>query len=239
MFSLPCFPREPSRYLDLRDSLSSTVIVTPSHTADVVAEPVPRDGKYMSSDEVTAFCAGAFLYNVRGLPSEEIEVETPGGVYRISRCSKTDKISIILPKCKVLYTKKKEIIDEIEIFVSAFSYKNYIFKVCECKNSAFFADANLRALLRSSIEDSIDGVAVYSIEKDEVLVKLLPSDMQSGSLRLYALLATATAALSRSSSKCLTLTYGGGCVCVEIRHDEILLSDKTLRMFKLSAPDIE
>ena len=238
MFSLSRFPIDPSRYLDKRDTSVRTVIITPSHKADVCAHLVEREHQDTYPPELSAFCAGVFMYIVRGYPGDEIEVETKDEIYRVVRDIKTEKISIVLPKCNVLYTNKREKLDDIELLLSAFSYKNYIFKLTECKNICHFSDANLRTLLRSSLGDSIDGVAAYSVKETEAFIKILLLDEGERSSKIYILLAALTAAIAKTSSQALTLTYDGGRVCVGFLHGNLLLSDEELKTFKLSAPDI-
>ena len=239
MFSLPGFPTDTSRYLDTRDKSVDTVIITPSYKADVSANLVTGDGRETSEGELPAFCAGVFLYTKRGIPNEELEVESLGKIYRVIRDSKDGKIAVILPKCKVLYTSKKESVNEIEIFTSAYSYKNYIFKLAECENSRHFADTGLRTVLRNALGDSIDGVAAYSVEKNEASVKFLLAEPQNVGCRLYIFLAIATAVLSKHPCDSLTVKYDGCRLCVKSHGGELAVFDETLEIFTLSLPDIE
>ncbi len=240
VFSLSRFPAVPSRYLDTRDSTVDSVIITPSHGADVSARLVSGNGRDVTCGELPAFCAGVFLYAVRGLPSSEIEVEASDKIYRITKTLKNRKTSIILPKCKLLYANKRENVDEMETFVSSFSYKNRIFKLVECKYASHFSDANLRTLLRSSIEDSIDGVAAYSLQGSEATVKYILTDPSDASSLLNILLAVATAALSKGVfSPDLTVKYDGGKIRVTLWGDELAVSDEKMEIFTLTAPNIE
>jgi hypothetical protein len=138
----------------------------------------------------------------------------------------------------VLYTNKEEKLDNIRVISSVFSYKNYIFKLTECKNACHFSDANFRALLRTSIGDSIDGVAAYSVSDGEAFAKSLLSDEKKRGSWLYILLSVITAAIPKAQSQSLTLTYDGGQVAAGFSCGNLILSDKELKTFKLSAPDI-
>ena len=236
VFSLSSLPSDPSQYLDRRDSSAGCVIITPSRLGDGFASCFSERGNI--PPEISAFCAGTFLYKVRGYPNEELEIETSDGIYRVVRDQKSGIISILLPKCKVLYTNKREMLNEAEVFTSAFSYKNYIFKLVECKNVIHFSDAVLRALSRLSLGDSIDGVAVYSVKDNEVVLKTLLASEKKRECKHYIILAALTAALPRLSSGRGTLCCEGSTLDVSFSQGELLLSDKELKTFKLSAPDI-
>ena len=164
VFSLPEFPRDPSLYLDKRNENVHTVIITPSYTADVSACCLSREGVGERFCEFAAYCAGVFMYELRGLPNDCLEVETSREINKVTREQKDEFTSIILPKCKVLYSNKRENVDDTELFVSAVSFRDRIFKLVTCTNAEHFSDVALRALLRSGIGDSIDGVAAYSMD---------------------------------------------------------------------------
>ena len=109
---------------------------------------------------------------------------------------KTRKSEIVLQKCKQLYANKREIVDGIAINVTAWSFKNYIFKLTKCENAEFFSETSLRSFLRNSLEDSVDGVVAYSRKRDEVKVKYLLLNSKDKLSEAYALLAVATEVLS-------------------------------------------
>ena len=107
--------------------------------------------------DIVAYSAAQFLYNVRGLPNDCIEIETPEKIYSATKSEKDGKIAVKLPKCKVLCANKRENIDGIDLNVSLVSYKNRIYKLTRCAHAEHCSDSSLRTLLRSGLGDSIDG----------------------------------------------------------------------------------
>ena len=140
---------------------------------------------------------------------------------------KSDKNEICLTKCKQIYTNKTETVDEIPILVSAWSFKNYIFKVTECKDAELFSDSSLKSFMRNSIADSIDGVAAYSLNKNKVKMryKLLSSSDESAAL--YILDAVSTEIFSKCDSlKKIDLSAEKCESAIVSRGDEILILEK-------------
>ena len=140
---------------------------------------------------------------------------------------KSDKSEIYLPKCKQIYTNKTETVDEIPILVSAWSFKNYIFKVTECKDAELFSDSSLKSFMRNSIVDSIDGVEAYSIDKGKVKLRCTLLNPHDENTELYAICAASTEIFSRHDlPKGIALSVGKRELIVKERGEEFLISDE-------------
>ena len=239
VFSLSEFPKDPSVYLDERGKGVSTVIITPSYTADVAAYCISKGGTSDHLCELAAYCAGVFMHEFRGLPNDTLDVETSKKIYKVVRGQKDGKSSVILPKCKVLYSNKREIIDETELAVSAVSFKDRIFKLVECVDAKHFSDVSLRALLRSCLGDSVDGVAAYSVEEGGAFVRYLLLDGRDECGGIFVLLTVAHAIFAKSCGmESLTLRTNKDAVSVRRFDDGLAICDERREIYVLSARDL-
>ena len=226
-----------SSYIDRRDEKIKTLIITPSLVSDIAVNCISE--KQITRDyETAAYAAARFLYNVRGLPSDSIEIETSEKIYSVTRNAKNKKTAILLPKCKVICANKAENVGVVDLNVSVFSYKNRIFKITKCARAEHFADSSLRALLRSGIGDSIDGVAAYSCFDGEVYARYLLAKSDSVSDALYLLLSVATAVFEKASvTDELKVKSDGFELSVNRCGEMLSVSDEKCDIYTLGMPD--
>ena len=158
VFSLPEISKDESLYTALLGEKSTTLVITPSTVADVKVNCLSRK-EISPGYEVMAYCAARFLFTARGLPSDSVDIETPEKIYTVCKDLKSGEITFDLPKCKQLYANKSEIVDGIQLKVSARSYKDRIFKLIRCADAEHFCDASLRSVLRSGFLVSYTGVS--------------------------------------------------------------------------------
>lgn len=226
-----------SLYKDSRDDGVITLIITPSYVADVSVSCI-SDGGIARDYDIIAYSAAQFLYNVRGLPNDCIEIETPEKIYSATKSEKDGKVSVYLQKCKVLCAKRQENVDGIDLNVSLVSYKNRIYKLTRCAHAEHFSDSSLRTLLRSGLGDSIDGASAYSHNGDEVLVRYLLSEDASASDGLYVLLAVATAVFEGGgSTEALTVKSDNLTLSVGRCPNALSVCDEKCEIYTLNAPD--
>jgi hypothetical protein len=213
------------------------VLITPSFTADVAVNRI-SDKMIFRNFETVAYCAARFLYDVRGLPNDELEIETPEKIYTVTRDAKSGKIFVKLPKCKQLYTNKQENIDGIALNVSAVSCKDRIYKLTRCANAEHFAHSSLRTLLRSGLGDSIDGVAAYSLNGGDVQVRCILSGDESAVSYLFILLSVASAVFEKESSLDALTVKTNSLTILAVRCGEFIsVCDEKCEIYTLVAPD--
>lgn len=157
-----------TKFLDKRDKNVKAVFLYPSEKADVSIESYLSNGEKFYGYELSSIAASIFITEVRGLPLDEVSVETPCGIFEIKRVGSLLKYGIVLEKCKLIYTNKPVYVDEIEALVTAFSYKNNIYRATKCENLSLFDTNYLNSLLLSNGEGCIDGAIVYSQEGNNI-----------------------------------------------------------------------
>ena len=151
---------------------------------------------------------------------------------------KNGKITFNLPKCKQLYANKSEIVDGIQLKVSARSYKDRIFKLIRCADADHFADTSLRSVLRSGIEDSFDGVAAYSLRDCAVRVRYLLSSRGVLSDTIFILSAVATSVFEGDGrGDVLQVKTDNLSVTFRVSGDSLALCDDKSEVYTLFAPD--
>ena len=78
VFPVSNMPREPHRYRDATGS-ATTVFLLPSIECDARIVMLEEDGDYVADRIAASVAAAVFLFAVRGLPLDEISVETDKG----------------------------------------------------------------------------------------------------------------------------------------------------------------
>lgn len=145
---------------------------------------------------------------------------------------KRDKNEIILPKCKRLYANKREIVDEMPISVTAWSFKSYIFKLTKCEDAKFFSDSALRSFLRNSLGDSVDGAAAYSYAMEGVRLKYLLLNPKDELSEAYIFLAAATQVFSEKANiKKTVIRLGDKEISVRQNEDFLVISKRECDFF--------
>lgn len=234
---MPEISKDESLYTALLGEKSTTLVITPSTVADVKVNCLSRK-EISLGYEVMAYCAAQFLFTARGLPSDSVDIETPEKIYTVCKDLKSGKITFDLPKCKQLYANKSEIVDGIQLKVSARSYKDRIFKLIRCADAEHFADASLRSVLRSGIEDSFDGVAAYSLKEGALRVRYLLSARGALSDTIYILSAVATSVFEgEGRSDTLKVKTDNLSVTFRVSGDSLALCDDKSEVYTLFAPD--
>lgn len=132
------------------------------------------DARVVGADTETgvgaAMAAAAFLTELRGLPLEELDIDTDCGVYRIISANNPQKREILLPKCKLLCAKTPITVENIEIFVSVVSDGHGMICTVKCSDVATFSESAL-CLLPTLLCDkykSIDTAVAYSVTEGKI-----------------------------------------------------------------------
>ena len=166
------------------------------------------------------------MTHIRGLPLEEVEVETTHKKYKIVVSGKDVKCEISLPKCKVISSKLCKNAQNVELYASDVFSKYGIIRACECADADIFSVDNLRALSLSDHGENIIGSVAISNALDGYLINyysLLPLSLLdvlfAASSYLYRkLVSTPTQFTVRGSNVQLSARIG--------REGELLLSSQ-------------
>ena len=167
VFPVSNMPREPHRYRDATGS-ATTVFLLPSIECDARIVMLEEDGDYVADRIAASVAAAVFLFAVRGLPLDEISVETDKGREDIEIAENGKKYYIRLPKCKLLCSNETKNIQKTEITFSDILVFDRRVRTVICDDVAFFLRENMASLILDDIEGCADVVTAASLS-DNVL----------------------------------------------------------------------
>lgn len=142
MIPLSQMPQNPKEYADTRNARVSLAFVLPSDLSVAKVCAYLNSGAERSSYAASALAASVFLSSVRGLVSDDINIETPRGTFNIMR-SEDGEYGVLLPKCKVLRSKSLEFSSSIEARCSEVFTNRGIVRVFECADARAYSDQAL------------------------------------------------------------------------------------------------
>ena len=228
VFAVSRLPREMSAFADLRDESISSVFLLPSICADA---RVASDGE--SDMPSLALAAATFLTSVRGLPLDETEIETDGGIFKVERDVSSGKYGILLPKCKVIFTNKEMIVDKMPIKTSVVRALGNRICVSECADYEHFDHSSLA---RIALECDAVGAVAYSRVSEGIVARHRLFDPTVGAVGC-AMAAARALGLGISISD-VYLTLNGATFTLRDRRDGIFISCNDPRPMTFVAPDI-
>lgn len=229
-------PRDVLPYVDKRDKTVDTVFLLPCEHADIYAEAV-RDDILRTSDELTAYAASLFLLRIRGLPLSEMTVKTPSCIYEIKSTGNDGKYGILVPKCKLLYTKTVSFADKTDIMVHTLSLGKLLYNVVLCADSDMLSKVALRRLLHSDSAEQIVAVAAVSGNDDSFLARAVFLDEKDRSLKLNLALAIASRVCFSTPNERLNIKINGTDFCFMPDGNRLLAYDPEPSVFTFRAPD--
>lgn len=229
-------PRDVLPYVDKRDKTVDTVFLLPCGDADIYAEAV-REGISRTSDELPAYAASLFLLRVRGLPLSEMTVKTPSCMYEIKITENDGKCGILVPKCKLLYTKTASFADKTDITVYTMSLGEMLYNVVLCADSNMLSEVVLHRLLHSDSAEKIAAAAAVSGKDGSLLAKAVYLDQKDRSLKLNLALAIASRARFSTPNERLNIKISGTDFCFMPDGNRLLAYDPEPSVFTFRAPD--
>ena len=164
VFPVLKMPDNPTAYIDVRDEGTDSVFLMPDTECDVFAHSAREDIMRLT-DAPIAYAAALFVLLVRGVPESEITVRTPSGVYVIKRVGNDGKYGILMPKCKILYTKTAIFADKTDLNARSVSLDGMLCNLLKCADAEMMSSALLRRILLS-----LDGercVASVAVSENE------------------------------------------------------------------------
>jgi len=168
------------------------VLVSASEVADISVSLLDGAATLGFSDVLCALAAGRFIYEVRGLPLTEADVEILGNVYRILIDIKAASVSFKTRKCKQLLSKQSIKIENIDTRVSDYLYEDKRIRLFKCENADVFSEEHLRLFFRREGVPLCSVCAAYSYENGKVKFKFSGEESNRSKAALAASLSIAT-----------------------------------------------
>ena len=178
----------------------------PSLKSDISVRAFRHDGKERYRYESSALAAATFLLLVRGLPLDEISVETPMGDFYVNFTENGGKCGIILRKCKILCTNKAILLGGVELLCTETLTINGTVRVFFCEDSGCFSKESLSALSLADEKNNIVGALAVSVKNGYASVKAHSVNSERESIGCDMLLAAASA-LERSNQLCFLTAF--------------------------------
>ena len=203
-------PDNVSDYLCKSDSNASLAFLLPSLSADVAVKSFFSNGKVRENYAASSLAAAAFLHYARGLPLDEISVETPAGIFDVIRLDGNGEFGVLLRKCKVLCSKSLTYAASIELCAIELLTKCGVVRIFECPDSDAFRAEALSVLSLGSGEENVCAAVALSSFESRVKMKLNRVNSDKESPLLDAILAAATLmSKKRSAHFPLSIELGG------------------------------
>ena len=160
-----------SNYIDTRCDRAYTVFIMPSFRYDISIEMFDCNCKKCTPSYGAILASAMFLVVFRGLPLDMVEVEHGEKMSAVTFLDNNKKISINLPKCKLLFEKTHNFTVGIEknIKVVSLEPENTIAVSLRCNDADLFEESHLSSLLLSDV--NTDFVLAYSKKDEQLSVK--------------------------------------------------------------------
>lgn len=170
VFPVSIMPKEPDRYRDDTGS-AVTVFLLPSIECDARIVMLDEDGACVADRLAASLAATAFLVAERGLPLDEVSIETESKNTDIEIAEKGKKYYIKLPKCKLLCSNKEKKSEKTEIIFSDILVFDRRVRTVICDDVAFFSKENMTSLILDDAEGCADVVTVASLSNDIISIE--------------------------------------------------------------------
>ena len=138
------------------------VTLSPSLKYDIYATIISQAEDTRHPYPLAAYSAAVFLWRVRGLPLDALEVETPVGVFKAALSGIDGKYEILLPKCKQLYSKSDKILKNVPTKTAKIKLGDDELRAFLCQDSDCVSDEVLRALSCSDNGERLIGALALS-----------------------------------------------------------------------------
>ena len=229
-------PRDPSLYIDKRDARCDTVFLLPDSEADAFAFSARADIS-RASNAAIAYAAALFLIRVRGLPLSEISVRTPTGVYEIRCVGNDGKYGILMPKCKILYTKTALFADKTDLKVQVVSIGDAICNVIKCTDADMMSRSVLRRILLS--DEGRGAAASIAVSKNGAIITASAEFLSENDSSSLLLAATAAAHQSYDREKEISVKIFDDYFTFSYDGDDLYAIEREPSIFTFHAPDLD
>ncbi len=156
------------RFVDARNNNAFTVFILPGIMGDIRICAYSSKAEIIPPPHGAMIAAALFLVSYRGLPLDEVEVESDSKICKVFFDQKANKISIILPKCKLLLEKTQEFTGNIEKSIKkiALQFCKKIAVAVSCHDADMFDKEHLISMIMNT--PNADFAVAYSPLKHEI-----------------------------------------------------------------------
>jgi len=225
VFPVASMPDNYLDYIDSRDSRVSLAFLLPSLCADIGVKSFFCTGELRANYAASALAAVGFLVCVRGLPLDEVTVETPSGIFEVMKDFATEEFGVLLPKCKILCTKSLVYASSIELDAVELVTKCGTVRIFVCPDADCFSAEALSALSLGADGENISATVALSMHGEYAKMKLNRVNSDKESPLLDAILASATLIFLRfHTPSSIELRLLGASYRVSVCRSELLVS---------------
>ncbi len=161
----------------------------PSLKSDISIRAFSCCGRERAHYAAPALAAACFILVVRGLPLDELSVETPVGKFEVLYSKKEEKCGILLPECKLLCSNKAAICSATELFFSEVLTDSGIVRVFECDDCTRFSNESLARLSIGDDGENISASVAFSCHNGSLSLKVHSVNPSSEGIPCSAVLA--------------------------------------------------
>lgn len=159
---------------------------------DIAVKAFFANGRPRANYAAASLAAVGFLVYVRGLPLDELTVETPVGMFEVVKPNKDTEYGVLLPECKLLRTKTFEFGSCIELSAMELVTKCGIVRIFECPDATAFSEEALAVLSLGDEEENVSAAVALSRHNECVKMRLNRVNSDKESPLLDAILAAGT-----------------------------------------------
>ena len=192
VFPISALPGNYKDYIDVRDSSVSLTFLMPSLRADISVKSFFNTGNLRENYAASALAAVGFLVYIRGLPLDEVTVETPVGIFEVIRAERNAELGVLLRKCKFLCSKTLKYAKSIEICATEMLTKCGVVRIFVCPDADSFSAEALSVLSLGDDGENVSASVALSVHEGYAKMKLNRVNSDKESPLLDAILASAS-----------------------------------------------
>ena len=162
-----------------------------------------------------AIAAAVFLRRIRGLPLDEIDVETPVGHFTVGFDRSTLYPRIKAQKCKLLFSNYRETAQNVEVISNIYSTEIGRIKLIRCRNTSTFSCDALRQLSHGEQDTDLAATVAYSHDCDRATLTSVSALFSDADLLPYVAGALGTELSDKCGETKLEVSLRGEAVNIE------------------------
>ena len=233
VFAVSEMPKKSESFCDLRDGTAETLFLLPSLDADALVVSY----KNPATSPTAAVAAATFLTLVRGLPMDEVRIESCGEFFDVS-FGKTDRIfGILLDKCKQLLSKTTILIDEMKFLVSEYECLGDRILTVKCSDATCFDDSALSRIMLEYGDSLPCGAVAYSLLENRAVARARFINSSADNMLRAALSVARESGVGTLFDR-LDMKISDIPISVSCLGNRFVVTFPSPRHFTLAAPDI-
>ena len=233
IFAVSEMPKNPESFCDLRDGTAKTLFLLPSLDADALVVSY----KNPATSPTAAVAAAAFLTLVRGLPMDEVRVESHGKFFDVSFCKVNGTFSISLDKCKQLLSKSAVLVDKMKFSVSEYECLSDRILTVKCSDATCFDESALSRIMLEYGHSLPCGAVAYSLLENRVIARAKFINFDSDNIVRAALSVARDSGVGTLFDR-LDMEISDTTLSVSCLGNRFVVTFPSPKHFTLAAPDI-